>query len=75
VVFVDGDHSVDANELILLLDSIATGVELVVGSRVVAKQQNSALGTHQRFGNLLASRLIRFIWGAPITDLGRWKCK
>lgn len=73
VVFVDGDHSVDASELELLLHSIADGNDLVVGSRVAHLQESQAMSPHQQFGNKLASGLIRLLWQEPITDLGPFR--
>lgn len=73
VVFVDGDHSMRLSELPLLLDQLVAGKDLVVGSRVTHLQERGALTPHQRFGNVLASALIRFIWKKPITDLGPFR--
>lgn len=73
VVFVDADHSVVASELPLLLDAIQRGNDLVVGSRVSYLQEHESMGVHQKFGNLLASSLIRKLWHAPISDLGPFR--
>ena len=73
VVFVDGDLSVDASELPLLLDELIKGNDLVVGNRAAGLQQKSALSIHQRFGNYLASTLIRKIWNQPVNDLGPFR--
>jgi len=73
VVFVDGDHSVDANQLETLLHAIGEGNDLVVGSRVGYMQEVQSIGPHQQIGNDLASGLIRFLWKEPITDLGPFR--
>jgi len=73
VVFVDGDHSVKAQEIPLLLESLIGGNELVVGNRIAHLQEDSALSIHQRAGNFLASRLIRLIWGQEVNDLGPFR--
>ena len=73
VVFVDGDHSVKASELPLLLEKLTNGDDLVIGNRVTCLQEKSALSIHQRAGNLLASRLIRLIWKQKINDLGPFR--
>jgi len=73
VVFVDGDYSVKANELPLLLDKLIEGNDLVVGNRVTTMQERAALSIHQRFGNYLASYLIRRIWNKPVNDLGPFR--
>lgn len=73
VLFVDADHSVVATELPDLLDEIVAGNDLVIGTRVADKQENNALTLPQKMGNLMASRLIRLLWGEPVTDLGPFR--
>jgi len=73
VVFVDGDHSVEASELIELVEKIANGSDLVVGSRNNVLLNKGALSIHQRYGNALASALIRLIWKQKVTDLGPFR--
>lgn len=73
VVFVDGDHSVDAKQLVMLLQSIGEGNDLVVGSRERHLQEAQSIGPHQQFGNDLASSLIGLLWNQPITDLGPFR--
>lgn len=73
VVFVDGDHSVVADELPALLDPIVEGADLVIGSRTLGKCDKGALSIPQRFGNRVASILIRILWGAKVTDLGPFR--
>jgi len=73
VIFIDGDHSVKADEVITLLESLAQGNDLVVGKRVAERQEDQALSPHQIFGNNLASNLVRWIWKKPITDLGPFR--
>ncbi len=73
VVFVDGDHSVKADEVVTLLESLAQGNDLVVGNRVSDQQEDEALSPHQLFGNKLASNLIQWIWKKPVADLGPFR--
>lgn len=73
VLFVDGDHSVMASEVNSLLQKLHQGFDLVVGSRENERLQRGALSPHQRFGNMLASRLIRAIWKQDISDLGPFR--
>jgi len=73
VVFVDGDHSVAADELICLLDSISVGNDLVVGNRVACLQESQSMSPHQKIGNDLASSLIRMLWKEPVSDLGPFR--
>ena len=73
VIFVDADHSVRVEEVIDLLDKLHNGYDLVVGSRENKNLQPGAMGYHQRFGNVLASFLIRFLWKQPVSDLGPFR--
>jgi glycosyltransferase involved in cell wall biosynthesis len=72
VLFVDGDFSDDPSEAGLLLDALQAGHDLVIGSRV-RHAQPGALTPHARFGNWLATGLVRRIWGARFTDLGPFR--
>jgi len=74
VVFLDGDYSDKPEEMAALTDPIAAGAaDLVVGSRVRGRRGPGALTPQQRFGNWLACRLIRRIWGTPCSDLGPFR--
>jgi len=73
VLFVDADRSVVPEDGIALLDALADGADLVVGSRVAARLEPGSLPPHQRFGNQLAAFLIRRLWGHPTTDLGPFR--
>ena len=72
-VFVDGDHSVCASELPILLDAWLAGAELVIGSRTLGEMEQGALTPHQRWGNRLASFLLTTLWSTPVTDLGPYR--
>lgn len=73
IVFVDADHSVVATELPALLDPLFAGADLVIGSRVSGRTERGALSIPQRFGNQLASFLMRRLWHADVTDLGPFR--
>jgi glycosyltransferase involved in cell wall biosynthesis len=74
VVFMDGDYSDHAADMIGLVTPIAAGgADMVIGSRVLGESEAGALTPQQRFGNWLATRLIRLIWGARYTDLGPYR--
>ncbi|MBJ6725145.1 glycosyltransferase family 2 protein [Geomesophilobacter sediminis] len=69
VAFVDADGSDDLACLPLLIAPVVKGEQdLVLGARVPAVRQ--ALSLQQRFGHLLATGLIRFIWKHRFADLG-----
>ena len=74
VVFLDGDYSDDPGEMTQLVDPIANGdADLVIGSRTQGTHLPGSLAPHQRFGNWLACRLIKLIWGVSYTDLGPFR--
>lgn len=73
VAFVDGDFSDDPSDLPALLDAVAAGADLVIGSRVRGGAEPGSLMPVARFGNWLSTRLIHQIWGVPFTDLGPFR--
>lgn len=71
VAFMDADLADDPRDLNRLLETLeAGGYDLVLGSRVLGAAEAGALRPLQRFGNWLATRLIRALWGVGFTDLG-----
>ena len=73
IVFADADHSVVATELPQLIAPLLKGADLVIGSRTIGETEKGALSLPQRFGNRLASFLIRTLWSAQVTDLGPFR--
>lgn len=73
VVFLDGDHSDFPEEVAILLEAIAGGADLVVGSRTLGRAERGALLPQARFGNALACALIRLLYGHRFTDLGPFR--
>jgi glycosyltransferase involved in cell wall biosynthesis len=73
VLFVDADDSCFIPQGIPLLDAIADGADLAIGSRTLGKMEEGALTGVQLFGNGLSSFLIRLLWKQPITDLGPFR--
>jgi glycosyltransferase involved in cell wall biosynthesis len=74
VVFLDGDYSDRPAELSLLLAPIIEGhADITLGSRVNGRNSAGAMPWHQMFGNRLAARLIRLLYGLEITDLGPFR--
>jgi glycosyltransferase involved in cell wall biosynthesis len=74
VLFLDGDLSDDPSEAPRLLEPIAAGrADLVVGSRVLGEAEPGSLTPAQKFGNWLATRLLRLFYGARYTDLGPFR--
>jgi glycosyltransferase involved in cell wall biosynthesis len=76
LVFLDADGSDDPTELARLIAPIAEGrAEFVIGSRVIAGAhvERGALSPQARTGNLVASLLIRGLYGVVHTDLGPFR--
>jgi len=74
VVFLDADYSDHPDELPALLAPLLDGrAELVIGSRALGACEPGALLPQQRFGNWLATRLMRLLWRADVTDLGPFR--
>ena len=73
-VFLDGDHSDYPEEMPALLAPLLAGAaDLVIGSRALGVRERGALLPQQRFGNWLASRLLRLRYGGQVTDLGPFR--
>ncbi|MCS6990457.1 MAG: glycosyltransferase family 2 protein [Chitinophagales bacterium] len=72
VVFLDGDYADNPQELSQLLAPIAVGsADLVIGTRQTTER--GSLTVPQRFGNWLATLLIRWLYGYRFTDLGPFR--
>jgi glycosyltransferase involved in cell wall biosynthesis len=76
VLFIDADYSDFPEEFPLLVRPIADGrADLVIGSRTApgAVRERGSLTIQQRFGNWLATLLIRLLYGVRYTDLGPFR--
>ena len=74
VVFLDGDYSDHPDEMPALLDPLRRGeADLVIGSRILGEAEKGALLPQARFGNLLATWLLRRLFGVAYTDLGPFR--
>ena len=74
VVFVDGDHSDFPEQMPELLAPLLRGeADMVIGSRALGEREKGSLLPQQRFGNWLASRLLRLRYGGNVTDLGPFR--
>ena len=74
VVFLDGDYSDYPEQLPDLVTPIMVqGFDMVIGSRVLGTRERGALLPQQRFGNALATFLIRMFYGYTFTDLGPFR--
>jgi len=70
ILFCDADGCDDIEALSQFVQRAQAGVLLVIGNRLADPQSRRNLTLPQRFGNRLATTLIRWIWGATYTDLG-----
>lgn len=74
VVFLDGDYSDRPSELpIILAPIIEARADITLGSRLGDKNNPGALPWHQSFGNRLAARLIKLLYGVNVSDLGPFR--
>ncbi len=74
LVFLDGDHSDYPEQLPELLAPLLAGTaDMVIGSRALGERERGALLPQQRFGNWLATRLLRLRYGGTHTDLGPFR--
>ena len=74
VVFLDGDYSDYPEDMPALVSPIVTdSADMVIGSRVLGQREKGALLPQARFGNWLATLLIRLLFGVTFTDLGPFR--
>jgi len=74
VVFIDGDYSDLAEEMPFMINPIINdGTDMVIGSRALGKKQKGSMTIPQVFGNWLATRLLKIIYGVHYTDLGPFR--
>lgn len=74
VIFLDADHSDYPEEMIKLIEPIQRdGVDLVIGSRALGTKERGSMTPQQIFGNWLATRLLKLLYGVKFTDLGPFR--
>ena len=74
IVFIDGDYSDFADEIQLLLQPIIENdMDMVIGSRATGNREKGSMMPQQIFGNWLATRLMKIIYGVRYTDLGPFR--
>lgn len=74
LAFMDGDGSFVPGELPSLLAPLMQGsADLVLGSRMLDSPKTSVMPPHQRFGNTLFTRLLRYRYQLNLTDLGPYR--
>lgn len=74
VVFLDGDYSDYPEEWVQLTAPIASGErDFVLGSRMLSAESRAALLPQARYGNRLATLLIRLFFRHEYSDLGPFR--
>ncbi|UII27723.1 glycosyltransferase family 2 protein [Fulvivirga maritima] len=74
VVFLDADHSDYPEEMVNLINPIIKeDADLVIGSRAQGAKEKGSMTPQQIFGNWLATRLLRLLYGVRFTDLGPFR--
>jgi glycosyltransferase involved in cell wall biosynthesis len=74
LVFLDADHSFLPREMPSLIEPILRDeADLVLGSRPRGGIERGAMPPQQQFGNWLVARLMKALYGLPLTDLGPYR--
>lgn len=74
VVFLDGDYSDYPAEMDTIIAPIKeNNIDLVIGARVSEKREKGSMTFPQRFGNKLATSLMKILFDAKFTDLGPFR--
>ncbi len=74
VVFLDADYSDHPEEMEALVAPIVEDrADFVIGSRTMGRRERGALLPQARFGNWLATGLIRILYHTRHTDLGPFR--
>ena len=74
IVFLDGDYSDFPAELTqIIAPIIEDDMDMVIGSRVKRWREKGSMTFPQRFGNGLATSLMKLFFNANFTDLGPFR--
>jgi hypothetical protein len=74
IVILDADFSDYPEDLPSILAPIASGAaDFVIGSRTTGLAEKGALPWNQRWGNTLATFLMRLLYGRKFTDMGPFR--
>ncbi len=74
IVFIDADYSDYPQEMTDLIRPIQeNGMDLVIGSRALGNLEKGSMTPQQIFGNWLATRLLKLLYGIKFTDLGPFR--
>jgi len=74
VVFLDADYSDYPGEMTALVAPILSNkADMVIGSRALGNRERGSMTPQQVFGNWLAIKLLRWLYGVQYTDLGPFR--
>ena len=74
IVLMDGDRSDRFDELPRLLAPLLAGdADLAIGSRTLGAYEPGSLLPQQIFGNWVAAKLLRLLYGVRVTDIGPFR--
>lgn len=74
IVFIDADYSDHPEEMPdLITPIIEDGYDLVIGSRALGVKEKGAMTPQQVYGNMLATGLMKLLYGVRYTDLGPFR--
>ena len=74
IVILDADHSDYPEDLPeILLPIRENRADFVIGSRTLGRTERGALPWNQRWGNVLATFLMRMLYGVRFTDMGPFR--
>lgn len=74
IVFLDGDYSDYPEEMSkIIAPIIESDIDFVIGARRDELREKGSMTFPQRFGNWLATNLMRLFFGSRFTDLGPFR--
>ena len=74
ICFLDGDYSDYPDEMRLVVAPIINeDYDMVIGSRALGEKEKGSMTFPQRFGNWLATRMMRIFHRVKYTDLGPFR--
>jgi len=74
IVFLDGDYSDFPSEMDKIIAPIINdNIDMVIGARVRSLREPGSMTFPQRFGNKLATTLMKLFFNASFTDLGPFR--
>jgi glycosyltransferase involved in cell wall biosynthesis len=74
ICFIDGDYSDYPEEMRLVVAPIIEDdIDMVIGSRALGNKEKGSMTVPQRFGNWLATRMMRLFHRVRYSDLGPFR--